>query len=162
MCTSLAVEANSEAALPSAATTAGMLLVSSLAAQQSLALESISSMQHESALQAACARLQADLTEATECLTAANREAERSAVQGAAEQQSRDAAALQARTQQVAAVREQADRWALAASTCLHPHPDARLNGRQPVQSLRPLFMLLSQMLQTAAMQHACCLRTFP
>ena len=57
--------------------------------------------------------LQADLREASQRLGAAQRDAESASVQRAAEQQSRDAAALQARTQEVASVRNQADRHAL-------------------------------------------------
>ena len=62
--------------------------------------------------QAAYDSLQAEARAAAHSLAAANREAERVSVQHAAEQQSRDAAALQARTHEVAAVREQADRCA--------------------------------------------------
>ena len=61
-------------------------------------------------MQAACDALQTDLREAAQRLNTANREAERLAMQSAAEQQSRDAEALQTRTQEVASVREHADR----------------------------------------------------
>ena len=77
-------------------------------------------------LQAHCSELQVELREAAQRLTTASREAERAAVQGEAEQQSRDAAALQARVQEVAAVREHADR---CQSHLSHAHDPEREKG---------------------------------
>ena len=68
-------------------------------------------------VQAHCESLQAKLQHTSDSLEAALKQAERTALQSEAAQQSRDAAAAQARSEEVAGVREHADRCSASTET---------------------------------------------